>query len=410
MDISRVAVIGAGTMGASIAVALVNYGYEVILKDVDETALTNGLARVDKMLQSLVKKGLSMTEFDKRKKLISTTTEYQGLTRADLVIEAVLEKIDVKAEVFRQLERYCRPDAILASNTSSLSITEIAASLDRKDRVVGLHFFNPANIMKLVEVIPGLETSQETLIQAIKFGQSLDKLAIRVDECPSFLVNRLLGRYMGEALWCLEESIATVEEIDKAACDFVMPIGPLALRDMNGADIGLAVARFNFQEYGERFKPAQILEQMVQLNWLGQKTGKGFYMYDGETRKRQGVNEELLTLLKNNKSNSSAAKFRAERLFLPMINEAFIALQEQVCAVEDLDPALMAGLGMRKGPLALAEDMGLNNCLNEIEALFKVYGERFRPAPLLKRYVRAGRKKIAAGDLQKNSQREALLT
>lgn len=406
MDISRVAVIGAGTMGASIAVALVNYGYEVILKDVDETALTNGLSRVDKMLQSLVKKGLPMTEADKRKKLISTTTEYQGLAKVDLVVEAVLEKIDVKVEVFRQLERYCRPDAILASNTSSLSITEIAASLDHKERVIGLHFFNPANIMKLVEVIPGLETSAETVSRCLKFGQSLDKLAIRVEECPSFLVNRLLGRYMGEALWCLEESIATIEEIDKAATDLVMPIGPLALRDMNGADIGLAVAQFNFQEYGERFRPASILESMVKNNWLGQKTGKGFYIYEAETRKRQGVNEELLSLIKA-KNNGFAAKFQAERLFLPMINEAFIALQEQVCAVEDLDPALMAGLGMRKGPLALAEDIGLRNCLSELESLFKTYGERFRPAPLLKRYVRAGRKQIIARDF--HSVKEPLL-
>lgn len=407
MDISRVAVIGAGTMGASIAVALVNYGYEVILKDVDETTLRNGLSRVDKMLQSLVKKGLPMTEADKRKKLITTTTEYEGLANADLVVEAVLEKMDVKTEVFLSLERHCRPDAILATNTSSLSITEIASSLVHKDRVVGLHFFNPANIMKLVEVIPGLETSDHTVAKAIQFGQSLDKLAVRVDECPSFLVNRLLGRYMTEALWCLEEAVATIEEIDKAAVDFVMPIGPLALRDMNGADIGLAVAQFNFQEYGVRFKPAPILEEMVKNNWLGQKTGKGFYTYDPETRKRQHVNEELLELV-NQKSNSFGVKFHVERLFLPMINEAFIALQERVCALEDLDPALMAGLGMRKGPIALAEAIGLDTCLEELESLFKMYGERFRPAPLLKRYVRAGRKTVLNGNASHS--REAMLS
>lgn len=393
MDISRVAVIGAGTMGASIAVALANYGYCVIMKDIDEKALTNGLSRIDKILQSLVKKGLPMTEADKRKKLITTATEYSALSNVDLVVEAVLEKIEVKIDVFRNLELHCRKDTILATNTSSLSISEIASALEHKDRVVGLHFFNPANIMKLVEVIPGLETSDDTVNRAIQFGQSLDKLAVRVDECPSFLVNRLLGRYMTEALWCLEEAVAGIEEIDKAAVDYVMPVGPLALRDMNGADIGLAVAQFNFQEYGARFKPAPILEEMVHKNWLGQKTGKGFYNYDPETRKRAGVNEELSELIKK-KTNSFGAKFQAERLFLPMINEAFIALQERVCAAEDLDPALVAGLGMRKGPLALAEDIGLERCLQELTTLFNAYGERFRPAPLLKRYVRAGRKSV----------------
>ncbi len=393
MDITSVAIIGAGTMGASIAVALVNCGYKVILKDIDESALSNGMDRVERMLQSLVKKGLPMVEADRRKRLITTSTDYKDLADVDLVIEAVLENIDVKTQVFTTLESHCRPDAIFASNTSSLSITEIQSKLKHKERVLGLHFFNPAHIMKLVEVIAGLDTSDETVERAIKFGKSLDKFAIRVEECASFLVNRLLGRYMNEALYCLEEGQVSIEEIDKAACDFAMPVGPLALRDMNGADIGLAVAQFNYQEYGERFKPAAILSEMVKLNWLGAKTGRGFYIYDKDTRKRNGVNEELLELIRD-KTPHAQARFSPERLFLPMINEAFLVLQEHVCAVEDLDPALMAGLGMRKGPLALAEDMGLSSCLDKMDALFRIYGERFRPAPLLKRYVRAGRKTV----------------
>jgi 3-hydroxyacyl-CoA dehydrogenase len=206
----------------------------------------------------------------------------------------------------------------------------------------------------------------------------------------------------------LEEASVGVEEIDKAAMDFAMPVGPLALRDMNGADIGLAVANFNFQEYGERFRPAPILEEMVKRNWLGQKTGKGFYVYDAETRKRAGVNAELLELVKM-KAGGFTSRFQAERLFLPMINEAFLALQERVCAPEDLDPAIVAGLGMRKGPLAMAEEMGFARCLEEMESLFSVYGERFRPAPLLKRVVRAGRTKLdfARKDF---SAKEALLS
>lgn len=407
MEIRKVAVIGAGTMGASIAVALASCGYEVLLKDVNEKALESGIEKIDKILQSLVKRGLAMVESDRRKKMIRCVLDYRELASVDMAIEAVLERIDVKREVFKQLEESCRPEIILASNTSSLSITEIASQLKDPQRVVGLHFFNPAHIMKLVEVIAGLETSAETVQRAIKFGQSLDKLAIRVEECASFLVNRLLGRYMTEALYCLEEGIAGVEEIDKAATDFVMPIGPLALRDMNGAEIGLAVSQFNYQEYGERFKPAPILELMVKNNWLGQKTGRGFYIYDPDTRKRSAVNNELVEVLAKNAGSKN--RFQTERLFLPMINEAFIALQENVCALEDLDPALMAGLGMKKGPLAIAEDMGLAQCLSEMETHFRLYGERFRPAPLLKRYVRAGRKKINETSSAREN-KEALLS
>lgn len=393
MDIRKVAVVGAGTMGASITVALVNSGFQVLLKDVDQKALDAGIAKIDRMLGSLVKKGLPQAEADQRKSLISAVENYKDLAEVDLAIEAVLEKMEVKSAVFAELEKHCKNDTILATNTSSLSITEIASHLKHPERMIGLHFFNPAHLMKLVEVIPGFDTSEETIGRSIRFAQSLDKLAVRVEECASFLVNRLLGRYMTEALWCLEESAAGIEEIDKAAVDFAMPIGPLALRDMNGADIGLAVARFNYQEYGERFRPAEILVEMVSRQWLGQKTGRGFYVYDQETRKRGAVNSELEQLISTN-ARPHNKQFSPLRLFLPMINEAFLALQENVCALDDLDPALMAGLGMRKGPLAIAEEIGLAHCLEELESLFNLYGERFRPAPLLKRYVRAGRKQL----------------
>ena len=243
--------------------------------------------------------------------------------------------------------------------------------------------------MKLVEVIPGLETSEDTVNTCLNLGQSLNKLAVRVEECPSFLVNRLLGRYMNESLWCLYEGLAGIEEIDTKASEFVVPIGPLALRDMNGADIGLAVCNFNYQEYGPRFEAPDILEKMVERNLLGRKTGKGFYLYDEKTRKRAGANPEIEDLLSKNSGKVKKIDFRVEQLFLPMINEAFLALQERICNPQELDPALMAGLGMRKGPLALANEIGLADCLKMLEQNFELYGERFRPAPLLKRFVHA---------------------
>jgi 3-hydroxyacyl-CoA dehydrogenase len=397
MEIKSVAVIGAGTMGSSIAVALASCGYTVFLKDVTEEFVAAGLKKVDKFFDSKMKKGLPTEDAQNQRAAITGVTDYDRFSAVDLVIEAVSENIDVKRAVFTELEAKVGPQTILASNTSGLSITRIAAFTSSPQRVIGLHFFNPAHIMKLVEVIPGLETSTGTVDDCIRFVKSLGKLAVRVEECASFLVNRLLGRYMNEALWCLQDRTATIADIDQAVCDYVMPIGPLALRDMNGADIGLAVAKFNFQEYGERFRPAPILERMVEQNILGQKTGRGFYLYDGETKKRTEPNPEIdniITSLQNGSRGHNATSLNAEQLFLPMINEAFLVLQEKVCSAEDLDPALMAGLGMRKGPLALASEMGLSDCLKKIEVLFDRHGERFRPAPLLKRYVWGGRKAV----------------
>ncbi len=397
MEIKTVAVIGAGTMGASIAVALISSGYSVFLKDISESLVEAGLKRIDKLLESRVKKGLSPEDAARQRESVTAMTDYSRFKDVDLVIEAVSENIDVKKAVFRDLEKNCPAHAILATNTSGLSITRIAAFTSVPERVVGLHFFNPAHLMKLVEVIAGLQTSESTISNSISFVKALGKLPVRVEECASFLVNRLLGRYMNESLWCLQENGVPIEEIDKAVCDYVMPIGPLALRDMNGADIGLAVAKFNYQEYGERFKPAEILAEMVSENILGQKTGRGFYVYDQDSRKRVGPNPEIENLIAKVRNGSGPAVSSAldvEQLFLPMINEAFLVLQEKVCAPEDLDPALMAGLGMRKGPLALASDMGLENCLAKMQSLFEKHGERFRPAPLLKRYVWGGKKSV----------------
>lgn len=387
MEIRKAAVLGAGTMGASIAVALANAGYPVVLKDVNQSALDSGLARIDRFFQSLIKKGLKEDEASERRKLITTQTGYENFNTIDIVIEAVLEDMNVKRMVFQELENVCRRDTILGSNTSGLSLTQIASFTKSPDRVVGMHFFNPAHLMNLVEVIAALNTSDETANTAVEFARSLGKVAVRVEECPSFLVNRLLGRYMNEALWCLEEGVK-IEDIDKAAADLAMPIGPLALRDMNGADIGLAVASYNHAEYGDRFKPSGVLSAMVKRNLLGQKTGKGFYLYDAETKKRTEPNPEITQLAAEARSREGKfAPFTPQRLFLPMINEAFMVMQEHICAPEELDAAMQAGLNMRKGPLQIANEIGLANCLVQMQKHYEIYGERFRPTPLLKRYV-----------------------
>ena len=395
MEVTKAAVIGAGTMGSTIAVALIGRGFSVVLKDIDDEAVAKGIATVDRLLKSRVDKGMPQQEAAKQKALVHPTTDYAAIADVDLAIEAVPESIDMKRAVLQELDEHCRPETIFATNTSSLSITQLGAFTRRPDKVVGLHFFNPAHLMKLVEVIPGLETSPETIRTAMEFGRSLGKLAVRVEECASFLVNRLLGRYINEALYILQEGQVSVEEIDQAACDYAMPIGPLALRDMNGADVGLAVSKFNFQEYGARFLPPPILAELVKRKLLGQKTLEGLYTYDKQTRKRKGTNPLLADILiQLGELKDDAPAFDVERLFLPMINEAFLVIQEKICEIDDLDPALMAGLGMRKGPLTMASEIGLENCLKKIETLHGIYGERFRPAPLLKRYVWAKRKSV----------------
>jgi 3-hydroxyacyl-CoA dehydrogenase len=387
MAIKKAAVLGAGTMGASIAVALANSNYAVILKDVNQLALDAGMTRIDRFWQTLIKKGLSEGEAAEKRRLITAQTGYEGFSEVDIVIEAVLEDINIKRAVFQELESVCRPDTIFGSNTSGLSITQIASFTMSPQRVVGTHFFNPAHIMNLVEVVAALNTSPEAIETTLAFACSLGKLAVRVEECPSFLVNRLLGRYMNEALWCLEEGVR-IADIDQAACDVAMPIGPLALRDMNGADIGLAVASYNHSEYGERYRPSGILSAMVKRNLLGQKTGQGFYLYDEQTKKRTEPNPEIAELIADfQASNGKAVRFTPHRLFLPMINEAFLALQEGICAPGELDAAMKAALNMRQGPLELATEIGLANCLVQMQKHFENYGERFRPAPLLKRYV-----------------------
>lgn len=390
IQIKKVAVIGAGTMGASIAAALIAKNYPVLLKESSEAYLEKGLSTIDSILKKGVEKGkISPDDAKRQRELITGTLDYAGFSDIDLVIEAVPEQIEIKQSVLKELNENCHENAIIASNTSSMSISQLGSFSGRAEKTIGMHFFNPAHLMKLVEIIPGLLTNKETIETVIDFAQGLGKLAVQVDECASFLVNRLLGRYMNESLWCLQEGIASQEEIDKKTCEYNMPVGPLALRDMNGADIGLSVARYNQSEYGLRFEVPPLLESMVKANYLGKKTKKGFYIYD-ESGAKLGPNKDLDQFVKTGTSGD----FRAERLFLPMINEAFLALQENVCRKEDLDKALCAGLGMRKGPLALANEMGLSKCLLLMEENFKQHGERFRPASLLKRYVFAGRESI----------------
>ncbi len=399
MRIQRAAVIGAGTMGAGIAQVLSQAGIEVILKDVKQEFIDKGITRIKRMYESRVKKEvLTQAEADYLLGLIKGTTSFDAFKDVDLVIEAALEEINVKLDIFKQLDAICPSHAILASNTSALSVSEIAACTKRPEKVVGMHFFNPAQTMKLVEVIPGLKTSKDTVTAVSDLCRELKKIPVTVQECPGFLVNRLLFPYLNEALYVAEEGIASLDEVDRLVVEFGMPMGPYTLLDMTGIDICANVNNFLYDQYGPRFEPAQLINKMVAAGFKGQKSGAGFFIHDPNRVPKKDepkkVNPELAKILKsineNKKPVADPRPFDVYRVILPMFNEAIYAIQEQVVVAGDVDVAMQWGCGMTKGLLTIAEHKGLEWCLKELKSYEKIHGERFRPAWLLSKLVNAG--------------------
>jgi 3-hydroxybutyryl-CoA dehydrogenase len=282
MSITKIGVLGAGTMGAGIAQVSAQAGLQVVLADIDQKFVDKGLSGIVKSCSKLVEKGKMPAE--EKDAILGRITGAVGLgsfSGVDLVIEAIVENMDVKRKVFAELDSICPPHAILGSNTSSLSISEIAASTKRVDKVVGIHFFNPVPAMKLVEIIPGILTSDDTVAVATEYGKQLGKVPIKVKEFPGFVVNRILIPYINEAIFALQEGLAPAKDIDDAMkLGAGMPMGPLALSDLVGNDITLAVLEVFYKEFADsKYRPAPLLKQMVRAGLLGMKTGKGFYDY-----------------------------------------------------------------------------------------------------------------------------------
>jgi len=379
MDIRRVGVVGGGVMGAGIIQTLSSFDYPVYFKDISEDLARKCLTYVEKIYASAVKKG-KLTEGEAKLKLslVSGGTSDEGFADADLVIEAVPEKIEVKRQVFTSLDKVCKPEALLATNTSSLSISQIASFTNRGPQVIGVHWFNPAHVMKLVEVIPGLQTSEETIRDSVLFCRKVGKIPVLVKECAGFLVNRLLGMYMNEALFLLEEQ-GNPEGIDQAALMRGMPMGPLRLGDMVGWDVIYHSNQTLVEEYGVRFALPPVFSTMIQEGRLGQKVGYGVYPSDSQPGgpDPSGLADPQLNAF-------------ADRLIFVMLNEGIRCLEEGVASARDIDTALQLGTGMPKGALAWADEIGLDALLEKMTALLAQYGERFRPAPLLRRKVYAG--------------------
>ncbi len=282
MNITKIGVLGAGTMGAGIAQVCVEAGYKVVLVDVVAPVLDKAIKSMNKSWNKALEKGKKTAEdIAKYTAFLSTGTSTNEFKDCDMIIEAIIENMDVKKKVFRELSEICPPDTILASNTSALSITEIAAVTPRPEQVVGMHFFNPVPAMKLVEVIPGAVTSDEVIDAVMELTVKIGKDPVKAKEVPGFIVNRILVPYMNEAAIVYQEGIASAEEIDKAMkLGAGMPMGPLALCDLVGIDIVLMVMEYFWAEFGDpKYRPSLAFKQKVRAGHLGMKTGKGFYDY-----------------------------------------------------------------------------------------------------------------------------------
>ncbi len=394
IQITSTAVLGAGVMGGGIAWAFANKNLPVRLKDLNWDAITKGLHTANDYNRQLTKRK-KMTPGNANLLLhrMSGTVDYRGFQGVDLVVEAVVEDLNIKRKVLAEAEHHLRDDTILVSNTSSLSITDMAMALKHPERFAGMHFFNPVNRMPLVEVIPGPATSPQTIAAVAELVRRIGKTAVVVKDCPGFLVNRILLPYMNEAARCLEDG-ASIELIDRTIFDFGMPMGPFTLSDEVGLDVGYKVAKILAHGYGERMEVADTLRVVYEeLHLLGTKGGKGFFLHDAKGVKTE-ANGELMSALRSRHPVTrvvDADEIR-DRCLLIMVNEAARCLEEKIVdKAASLDLAMVMGTGFppqRGGLLHYANQLGTRTVADRLNALSDRCGKRFVPCALVSELAR----------------------
>jgi 3-hydroxyacyl-CoA dehydrogenase len=344
----------------------------------------------------VAKKRMTPEEMEERMKLVTPTLSYDALKEVDLVIEAVPELMNLKTEIFKALDGICSAGCILASNTSALSISALGSTTKRPEKVVGMHFFYPAPVMKLVEVIPGLETADDTTEEVLTFAESLRKLPIKVKECPGFLVNRILMPYLNEAVLCLEEGAGTIAGIDQAMKEQGWPMGPFTLIDALGLDICAEAGKVLWEGYGDRMKPAELWMKLIESKRLGRKGGKGFYDYSKAGPADPGVPDlglEKEIEVFGKQLGRPATRFTPERLMVLIINEAVLTLQEGISSANEIEIGVMAGLGYpasKGGLLHAADAIGVDALVDQLDRFTKELGFRFHPSHRLRTMKNAG--------------------
>jgi enoyl-CoA hydratase/3-hydroxyacyl-CoA dehydrogenase len=413
MFVFKAAVVGAGTMGGEIAQTIADAGIPVVLKDVRPELVERGLEKARSLWEARLEQGkLDAAGLREKLELITATTEYRGFGEVDLVIEAVPERLEVKQAVFAELDAVTPGRAILASNTSALSITQLGEATSRPDQVVGFHFFYPASVMRLVEVIEGEDTSAETALAAATFAQRIRKLPIRCAEAPGFVVNRILNSSVSE-LWRLQEETGIeARELDRLVTEAkAAPMGPFLLADLLGLDTVLHVAEHLREAYGERFYVHQGMRALVDAGELGAKTGKGFYGHgpggdggDGDGGDGDGGDGGGGDGGGSGGGSGSAsgvdgtgARELVERFALKALVESCLVLEEGISSMREIDLGLTAGAGITPPPFARADQQGLDQTLERLERAAEEWGEAFEAPVTLRRLVAQGRLGVKAG-------------
>lgn len=410
-EIKRAAVVGAGTMGGGITMTYANAGIPVTVKETTQEALDRGLTNIRKNCANTVSKGrLSQAQMDARLALITPQLGYGGFEQADIIVEAVFENMDVKKSVFREIDKIAKPGCVLASNTSSLDIDEIASATSRPEMVIGNHFFSPANVMRLLEVVRGKNTSAETIATSMALGKRLGKVAVLAGNCHGFIGNRMIGPYLREAQFLVEEG-ATVEQVNQALYDFGMAMGPLAMDDLAGLDVGWAIRKefARFEKPGVR-KPL-VPDLLCEMGRFGQKTGRGWSQYD--QNRKPSPDPETAALIEKTAEKVGIRRRRiasqeiVDRCIYALVNEGARILEDGIALrAVDIDVTYLYGYGFpawRGGPMFYAGTVGLNNVITRIEEFERVHGsDLWSPAPLLKRLAEEG-KTFEAFDREKEA-------
>jgi len=402
VEIRRAAVVGAGTMGGGIAMSYANAGIPVLLKEVDDAALQRGLATIRKNYEVTMSKGkMTAEQLEKTLALITPTTSYDGFDQVDIVVEAVFENMDLKKATFADLGKVTRADCVLASNTSTLNIDEFAKASGRPGQVIGHHFFSPANVMKLLEIVRGRETSKEVIATSVKLGKRIAKVPVVVGNCFGFVANRMLAYYMREAYLLLEEG-ASVPQIDKVLTDFGMPVGPYGMQDIAGIDVGARIRQYLRSIGQTRAEGPQsaVPDRLFEMGRYGQKTGAGWYKYEAGSRK--GIPDPLVDELATEEAAKRGLTRRRvsddeilARITTALANEGARVLEDGYATrAGDIDVIYCYGFGFprhRGGPMFYADTVGLPTVLARVKEYRARFGDYWQPAPLLEKLVSAGR-------------------